>query len=114
MFRIEFFVDDKRLAAALHALVGVSHGPPTVQPVVNAAKQGNGLAAVSDGSSIELLAAELKKMRGQEITASAHGNALMKAIGIAPASKTYMLKRATQAGLLKAHGKGSGMKYRVL
>jgi hypothetical protein len=114
MFRVEFFCDDKRLSSALHALVGISHGAPTVHPVVNAMKSGNGLAAKFSGNTLERLPELLKPFKGKQITANAHGPELMKALGLNPTSKTYLFRRAVEAKMLKPTGKGSGMKYLVL
>ena len=36
MFRIEAFCDDKNLPRVLHALMGLVHGQPAIQPVANA------------------------------------------------------------------------------
>ena len=41
MFKVEFFVDDKRLGNALRALAGLAHGAPTAIPVVNAEPKRN-------------------------------------------------------------------------
>ena len=115
MFRIEFFVDDKKLPTAMHALVGISHGPPTVTPVVNAVATGNGLAARVNGDSIQRVAEYLKRYKkGTLISAGEHGVDMMKALGLSPDSKTYMLSKAAKAGLLRKTGKGSAMKYTVV
>jgi len=113
MFRVEFFCDDKKLASALHALTGISHGQPTVQPVVNAIKQGNGLAAASGGKSMERFAIELKKRRGKTLS-SAEIKSMMKSAGMNVDSASYFLKQAKNAGLVHASGSTSKTVYKVL
>ena len=114
MFKVDFFVDDKRLGAALLALVGLAHGQPSVVPVVNIVKQGrNGVAAKSDGSTVERFAEALKPMKGKTIIARDVGS-MMRPLGLAHASRGYVLKQAVDAGLMKKSGKGSGTKYTVL
>jgi hypothetical protein len=113
VFRVEFYVDDKRLGNALLALVGLAHGQPSVTPVVNAVKKGNGLdAVVKSGSSVERFAELLKSHKGEVLIARDVGK-LMKPMGMSLSSKGYMLKQAVKTGLLKKSGKGSGMKYTV-
>jgi hypothetical protein len=114
MFRVEFFVDDKRLGAALLALVGIAHGQPGVVPVVNAAKKGNGIdAVVKSGSSVERFATALKPMKGKTIVAG-DIRPIMKTLGMQPSSRGYLTKQAVKAHLLKKSGSGSSSKYLVL
>ena len=113
MFRVEFFVDDKRLGPALLALVGLAHGQPGVTPVVNAVKKGNGLASKSDGGSVERFAEVIKPLKGKTITAS-DVRPMMKSLGMAPSSRGYLMKLSQKAGVLKKSGTGSASKYLVL
>jgi hypothetical protein len=112
MFRVEFFVDDKRLGAALLALVGIAHGQPGVTPVVNAKTNGHAVVAVSAGSSLERFAELLKPHKGETIIARDVA-AMMKKLGMSLSSRSYVLKRAVEAKLLKKTGIGSGTKYQV-
>jgi hypothetical protein len=114
MFRVSFFCDDKKLSHALHALLGLAHGSPEVQPVVNAVQSANGLVAATAGGAVERLIPHLKKLKGTDISAAKDGAGLAKAVGINPSSAGYMLRKAREAGLLKQSGSGSGTKYRVL
>lgn len=113
MFRVEFFVDDKRLGAALLALVGIAHGQPGVTPVVNAKTNGHKVVAISDGSTVEKFAVILKQHKGKTLVARDIG-AMMKPLGLSLSSRGYALKQAVSAGLIKKSGKGSGMKYLVI
>jgi hypothetical protein len=116
MFSVQFFVDDKRLGSALIALVGIASAQPSVTHVVNAvkAKGGKVEAIVKGGSSLDRFAEHLKAFKGKTITARADGRPMMKSIGLAVGSNTYMFTRAVKAGLLKQHGKGSGTTYTVV
>jgi hypothetical protein len=89
MFRIEVFVDDKKLPGFLHACAGlvVSMSPPT--PVVNV--QEEGLKAASNGSIPDMFYNELKRKKMQEFTpAEAHG--ILNALGASDASYNYVCK----------------------
>ena len=114
MFRIEFFCDDKRLAAALHALTGISHGPPNVQPVVNAMVNGRGdMTAISNGGAYERFTTELKKHKGKTLNGG-EMKAVAKAAGLNPTSLSYFARNARKAGLLKTFGATSKLQYKVL
>ena len=109
MFRIEFFCDDRRLAAALHALVGVSHGAPTVQPVANLASNGK---AKLEGDTIQMFSQYIKKNRLAELRA-ADARVFCKEAGLAEASYNSVLGRAKKAGLIRKTGQGSGTVWKV-
>lgn len=113
MFRVEFYVDDRKLGTALLALVGIAHGQPGVMPVSNIQKKGNGVAPISNGKTLERFAAQLKKRKATEITGIQAGE-ICKAIGLAESSKNYVLKQAQNAGMMKKVGKGSHVTYRVI
>jgi hypothetical protein len=115
VFKVEFFVDDKRLGHALLALVGIAHGQPSVLPVVNVKKKGNGLAPQTPGNSMDRFAVALKDFEGRTFNAG-DVRALMKSLGLAEKSYSYMLQRALAAKLVKKTGKGQGTatRYEVL
>jgi len=113
MFRVEFFVDDRKLADALRSLMHISHGAPSVQPVVNAVPTGNGLAAISGGGQMERFFLELKKIKGREVKPG-EVKTMMKAAGLNPTSSGYFVKNAIKAGLLSRSGKGNAVGYKVL
>ena len=114
MFKVEFFVDDKRLGQALLALVGIANSQPSVVPVVNVAKKANGtLAPKVSGGSMERFVAVLKKHKGKSLKA-AEFKAMMKPMGLSASSANYMTGRAVEAGLLKKTGKSNQTAYLVL
>jgi len=113
MFKVDFYVDDKKLGAALLALVGIAHGQPGVVPVVNAKLNGHGVVAASDGSSLERFAAALKPMKGKTIVAG-DIRPILKTLGMQPSSRGYLTNQAVKAHLLKKSGSGSSSKYLVL
>ena len=108
MFRIAFFVDDKKLPAALLALVGIAHGSPEVQPVINVKKAANGkLQAESGGSTSERFAAWLKARGMQEIDATDF-KAFLAEAGVSARSITYLAKVAVRDGVIKPTSRRSG------
>ena len=115
MFRVSFFVDDRKLGPALHALVGIAHGQPEVAPVVNAKLNGHTVVAKSHGSTMNRFAEELQALKGTVIKAS-NVRELMKPLGLTDKSYSYVLKKALEAKLLKRSGKGEGIltRYEVL
>jgi len=113
MFRIECFVDDKKLPAALHALIGLSHGAPSVTPVANAIRTKNGLAAATSGKGSDMFMAALKTEKVKEFRA-AQAREIAKRAGLNAASTGYFLKNALQAGAIRKSGKGSNMIYRTV
>jgi len=114
MFRIEFFVDDKKVGPALVALVGVAHGQPSVQPVVNAVKTGNGLAAATGGKGVDRVAHLLKKVQPGTALSGKEFRVLLKNAGLSVASSSYYVAEAVKAGLLKKTGSTSDARYLVL
>lgn len=98
--RVEFFCDDKRVGEALRALVGVAIGAPSVQPVVNAATRGNGLAAETGGKLVEQLAHYLAQSNRSEID-GADLRSFLKKSGRSPASISYLARHAVAHRILK-------------
>lgn len=116
VFTVQFYVDDKRLGAALLALVGIAHGQPSVVPVVNVKKKPNGsLAPKAEGSTIDRFIAALQPHKGKTIQAS-DVRAMMKPLGMSDKSYSYLLKKALNAKLVRKSGKGQGTstRYEVL
>jgi hypothetical protein len=108
MFRVEFFVDDKRLADALRSLAGIIKTQPSVQPVVN--MQPNGKAETS-GELLTMFGEYLAKhslltMKPKEI-----GHWLEKH-GYSKQSASYVARKAVEAGLLKKYGSSAATEYR--
>jgi len=100
MFRIEAFVDDKRLAEALRALTGLAVGSPAVQPVVNGAKKNGKVVAVSEGEIEDLFAKWVKSKRLTELTPT-DAKAFIKSIGRSTGSYTYFMRQLIKKGVLK-------------
>lgn len=111
MFKVEFYVDDKRLAPALKALVGIAMAQPSVLPVVNA-KMANGHVK-SEGSGanmLELFATFLKKTKKENLIGKDVDD-FLRSIGRSKSSRAYLLKQAASAKLLKKSGKSSNTVY---
>jgi len=113
MFRIEFFVDDKKLGAALVALMGLAHGQPSVQPVVNAVKNGNGLAAVSSGGAVTRVKDALKTMKKGTELETKQFKELLKTLGINPSGMSYYTKQLSKGGVIKRTGVLQNSRYVV-
>jgi hypothetical protein len=113
MFRIEFFVDDKRLGNALRSLAGVAIGDPKVQPVVNGVEKAGKVVAEGDGSTVSLWIAfveknQLASTKFKAITLKA----FTKSIGRSPTSYGHFRNELIKAGVLrKAGGNGSNQFY---
>jgi hypothetical protein len=90
MFRIEVFVEDKRLSAFLHAVAGLvtSMSPPA--PVVNVQENGS-LQAASNGSVPKIFYAELKRKKMQEFTPT-EAKSMLAALGTSEKSYNYVCK----------------------
>ncbi|MBO0716442.1 MAG: hypothetical protein J2P55_03775 [Rhizobiales bacterium] len=115
MFKIDFFVDDKKLAPALRALAGLALGDPKVTPVINAAPtaNGKGIKQITDGSLLELFAVFLRKTKLAEVTPK-HARDFLTNAGRSPSSASYLLRNAVEARMLKpSAGKGTKTSYQV-
>lgn len=118
MFRLECFVDDKKLGDALRALVGIAVQPPTVQPVTNAKKGRNGhLQQESNGKLLDLFMLHLDKEKPGEINAK-YVRAFLERNGTSPGSANYLLQQLRDTKRIKKDPKspkqGIGVKYHVL
>ena len=112
MFRVEFFVDDKRLAGALRGLSGVAAGEPKVQPVVNATTKNGKVAAASSGDVCDMFLTYAKKHR----LASFGADVLREfavSIGRASSAYGYIRNDLFKCGVIRKIGKGATMKYAV-
>jgi hypothetical protein len=115
MFRVSFFVDDRKLGDSLRALAGMIQGSPEVQPVVNAEVGKNGkLAAKTSGTAAALFMDYLGRRKLKEVNAGV-AQEFLKGIGRAPGSATYVIKKVIKlGGLKKTPGtKGSSTTYQV-
>jgi len=106
MFRLEIFVDDRKLAYVLWALSGhvLEMRPP--QPVANAqVKNGRVRAKVPSGDRVEML---MQHLRDKKIT-KMYGPSVVKEfcadIGLSEKSYSVVLRSALDARLLKRRKK---------
>jgi hypothetical protein len=114
MFRVSFFCDDKKLANALRGLAGIAMAPgPIAEPVINAEAKGGKIVAVTNGSKLELLADYLSKHKIVTFTPKEAMDSIVPGIGMAKSSTSYLLKRATEARIVKRNGKGNKATYTV-
>ena len=98
--RVEFFCDDRHVGDALRSLVNVAIGPPSVQPVVNAKRKGNGIAATSGGSLLEQFKQHLAETKPKEITTQSLKD-WCQSVGRSVQSRNYLAQQAIEAKLLK-------------
>lgn len=113
MFRVEAFVDDKRLAQLLHNMAGVITGEPKIQPVVNAKVENGKAVAASSGDLCDLFTAYAKK---HKITTfgTAEGRAFCKSVGKSENSYGYVIRKLFECKLVKKTGKGAATRYTVV
>ena len=113
MFRIECFVDDRRLAEALRALTGLAVGSPAVQPVVNAAKKNGAVVAAGRGDHPEMFLKYAKANKLDKFAATAMREYCLSH-GMAATSYSYLAKQLVKAGVIKKSGKGTKATYTVV
>lgn len=116
MFRVEFFVDDKKLPDALRALTGVARGKPDVQLVINveeSPKRNGELRPATSGKLIDIFAAWIRKAHKSALTPK-DVQAWLRSHGKSVLSASYLTKEAVRAGILKRHGKSSNTIYHVV
>ena len=112
MFRVSFFVDDKKLADVLHGLMGLAAGQPEVVPVANAVKR-NGKIEAASGSLEEQFAAYAKKTKLTKFKIP-DLTEFTKLTGLAPTSRNYIAKQLLKVGAIKRHGTGPKTYYTVV
>lgn len=115
MFKIECFVEDKRVGDALRALAGIARGQPSVIPMINAepTKDGSGVKAKVSGGLLNMFIEHLTKERIDTIKSGSVKDYL-KSIGKSGGSATYLLQQAHKAGLVRKTGKGNATVYHVV
>jgi hypothetical protein len=105
-FKVEFFIDDKQLGEAFKRLTGLAKNV-SYNHVANLEKtsdiQANGQANLTATESLELFVKELRKI-GKDHVRAPDAREAMKALGYAPTSYSYFLKRALKQGLMKRQG----------
>ena len=113
MFKIEFYCDDKNLAAVLRAMAGKVMDLKTV-PVSNAVAANGSVKAVVRGDAVAQLAHWLKQKKLTVVNA-ADLRQFQSDAGRSPAGYSHLLRASMDAGLLKRQ-RGSGgqkSKYEV-
>lgn len=113
MFKLNFFVDDRDMAAVLHALSGKAKDLQ-FQSVTNAKSTKHGVvAATRAGNMIELFTAAVKASKAKTLT-RADADLFCTKNGWSATSGGHVLKEALKSGLLKKHGKvGNSVSYTV-
>jgi hypothetical protein len=114
MFRIEAFVDDKRLAEVLRALTGITRGQPSVIPVVNVEEGGKGMPiAATNGSLVAMFESHIGTLKQSDIGPD-DVRAFLKAHGKSEASMTYLANLAIKHKLLRRVGKSSNVRFHII
>jgi hypothetical protein len=106
--RVEFFCDDRRVGEALRSLVNIAIGAPSVQPVTNAKRKGNGLAAVSSGNLLAQFEQHLADTKPKEVTTQSLGDFCVS-VGKSASSRNYLAKQAIDAKLIKRDPKSPNL-----
>jgi hypothetical protein len=111
MFRIEIFVDDKKLSYILWALTGHILGDPKIHPVANAAMKNGRLQAESSGRQMDAFVAFLRKLDPKTIVTSAIVRDFAEKNGWKGDSCYSITTRAVQHKMLKrvAGVRGTGI-----
>jgi len=104
MFRIGFFVDDKKLAEALRSLQGVAIGAPEVQPVVNAVVKNGHAKPKGRGDTTQLFLDFAKKRKLDKFGSEAMKD-FCREVGRAESSAVYYAKWLEDHGTIKRAGK---------
>jgi hypothetical protein len=115
MFKIEAFVDDKKLPVVMHALNGHIIGSPVVLPVANAKVENGKVKAKTSGDLLEMLATWIKERKLTEVNPNVLRAFLIDS-GRSAGSYSDLLTRAKKAKMLKikAGSKTHGVAYQVL
>lgn len=112
MFKVEFFVEDKKLADSLRALAGLARGLPSVVPVVNVEEgHPSGLKPVTNGALLEAFGhhiAKFDKFKPDDV------REFLKSMGKSPGTAPYLVQKAMRARMLKRSGKGNGVVYHTV
>jgi hypothetical protein len=113
MFRIECFVQDRNVAPALRALVGLAIGKPEATPVENAEETNGKIKAVSDGKLVHRFVAWLHNNKASAIRPKEIQDWLQKQ-GMSKLSGSYVSKNAVAMGVLRPEGRSSRRVYRIV
>lgn len=116
MFKIEAFVEDKKLGEALKALAGLVRGMPSVVPVINVDEDANPAAPVranGSGNLAQMLGSHLRHTHRTKISAQEIGQWL-RSIGRSPQSASYVAKLAVDGHILRRAGGMTSGAYEVI
>lgn len=102
MFRVVFFVENRKLGDSLEALKGLAHSMEPPQPMVNAEKDGKGKLKPStrSGGLVDLAAKEMRNRVGATITSDDMKKLAVKHGG-AEQSYWYITRGLLDMGLIK-------------
>jgi hypothetical protein len=116
MFRIEVYVDDKKLAEALRALVGVVRGQPVISPVANVEENHpkQQPKAITNGTTLAMFEAYLGSYKSTASLTPQDLRDWLKTNGKSPLSASSLATDAVKARLLKRIGKSSAVHYTVI
>jgi hypothetical protein len=113
MFRIEVFVEDKRLAEALRALAGIVRGQPAVTPVANVEEASGKPKAISNGTTLAMFEKYIGTRKSEAPLSPDDLRNWMKANGKSPSSASSLAVSAVEAGLIRRTGKSSSTRYHI-
>jgi len=118
MFRVVFFVDDRKLGESLVRLQGLAQGAPEVQPLANAKVGRNGqLVAETSGTIQDQFLKRVRDLGVAEVNARLAGE-FLKSIGRSPSNATSLLSRLAKIKMLHKvggkSGRGNRATYRVV
>jgi hypothetical protein len=110
MFKVEFFVEDKKLPDSLRALTGLIRGLPSVVPVVNVDEgHPSGLKPKTNGALLDAFALHVSRIEGAFGPAEVRD--FLKSVGKATGSASYLIQKARKARLIKSTGASSSIRY---
>jgi hypothetical protein len=113
MFKVEFFVEDKKLPDSLRALTGLIRGLPSVVPVVNVDEgHHSGLKPKTNGVLLDAFAQHIARF--DHPFGPNDVREFLKSNGKAPGSASYLIQKAIAARLVKRTGSSNATKYHVV
>lgn len=113
MFRIECYVDDKKLHILLRGLQGLALGAPGVWPAENAVyKNGKLQAEAAEGTSVGMFIEHIRKQKLRAISPK-QARAFLKEKGRSVNSYSHLLRDSIKRGVLKKEGSGADSRYVV-
>jgi hypothetical protein len=114
MFRVEFYVDDKRLGEAMVALTGLARGQPVITPVINAKQATNGkIVAAGRGDPSDLFLKYAKQHKLEKPVAEDFRK-FAKSIGRSPSGYSHLIDQLIDHQVIKKSGKAPRLTYTVL